>query len=76
MRFHVSMPVSGAYGQVVALLDRLECSGHFLTVDEVPLCERRQDGAGSADPSLTFSAYSRAPQGQARTARGGRRATR
>lgn len=76
VRFRISMPVSGAYGQVVALLDRLERSEHFLTVDEISLRERPQNGAGAADLSLTFSAYFKAPPGQARPARGGRRAAR
>jgi Tfp pilus assembly protein PilN len=74
VRFRIRMPVSGSYGQVTAFLDRLEQSALFLTIDEVKLRERPQDGAGAADLNLSFSAYFR--DTQPRPARkGGKRAS-
>ncbi len=65
VRFSISMPVSGPYRQVVALLERLERSRYFLTVDEISLRERPQEGAGAAELGLTFSTYFRDPEAAA-----------
>jgi hypothetical protein len=54
-RFRFIMPVSGSYAQLVAFLDRLERSDHFVTVDQVQL---QGTEAGEAPVlSLTLSAY-------------------
>jgi hypothetical protein len=55
MRFQFIMPVKGSYAQLVAFLDRLERSPHFVTVDEVQL----QGDATAGEPvlNLTLSAY-------------------
>lgn len=74
VRFRIRLPVSGSYRQVVAFLDRIEHSSLFLTVDEIRLRERPQDGAGAADLSLIFSAYFRDPEPR-RPAKGGKRAS-
>ncbi len=68
MRFRITVPMSGNYGQVVALLERLERSSHFLTVDEIKLRERPQEGAGATDLSLTFSTWFKDPQAAAAAA--------
>ena len=54
-RFRFTMPVTGSYAQLVAFLDRLERSDHFVTVDQVQL----QWGEAGQVPvlSLTLSAY-------------------
>lgn len=74
VRFRIRMPVSGSYRQVVAFLERLEQSRLFLTIDEISLRERPQDGAGAADLSLIFSAYFRDPEPRP-AAKGGKRAS-
>lgn len=72
VRYRIRMPLSGSYRQVVAFLDRIEQSRLFLTIDEITLRERPQDGAGAADLSLTFSAYFRDPQPRSAAKRGKR----
>lgn len=74
VRFSIKTPVNGSYQQVVAFLDRLERSELFLTIDEISLHERPQDGAGSADLTLMFSAYFHDPDARRPAARRGRRA--
>jgi hypothetical protein len=55
-RFEIEMPVSGTYRQLVALVQRLERSQYFLTLDEVSL--RQGVGRGSAaELTLGLSAY-------------------
>lgn len=54
-RFRFNMPVSGSYAQLVAFLDRLERSDHFVTVDQVQL---QSSETGQAPVlNLTLSAY-------------------
>jgi hypothetical protein len=54
-RFRFNMPVTGTYAQLVAFLDRLERSDHFVTVDQVQL---QGTETGEAPVlSLTLSAY-------------------
>lgn len=76
-RFRITAPMSGNYSQVVALLGRLERSPHFVTVDEITLRERRQEGAGATDLNLVFSTWFNDPQAAAEAAeskaRGARR---
>ncbi len=60
VRFRVTLPVGGSYRQVVAFLDRLERSSHFVTVDEVRLRERLQE-VGSAELNVSLSTYFHAP---------------
>lgn len=57
LRFVVTMPVAGTYRQIVGLLDRIERSSHFVTVDQV---EIREPAGGETDLRLVLSAYFRA----------------
>jgi hypothetical protein len=61
-RFVITMPVSGTYRQLVALVQRLERSQHFLTLDEVRLAGEAQ-GRG-AELSLTLSCYFKTGEGR------------
>lgn len=79
MRFRITVPVSGTYPQVVALLERLERSPNFVTVDEIKLRERPQEGAGTTELSLNFSTFftdpkavAAASESRSREARDGR----
>lgn len=63
VRFAIQMPVSGAYPQLVAYLDRLERLPYFLTVDGVQLKQQPQ-GAGT-ELGLRLSLYFREPAAQA-----------
>jgi Tfp pilus assembly protein PilO len=54
-RFRFSMPVTGTYAQLVAFLDRLERSNHFVTVDQVQL--RGTEDGGTPVLNLTLSTY-------------------
>lgn len=54
VRFAITMPMSGPYRQIVALLDRLEHQGRFLIVDEIQLRARTDAGA---DLTFALSAY-------------------
>jgi hypothetical protein len=54
VRFAITMPMSGSYRQIVALLDRLERSTRFLIVDQIQLRARTDAGA---DLSFGLSAY-------------------
>jgi Tfp pilus assembly protein PilO len=56
-RYAITMPVTGNYRQLTAFLDRMERSGHFLTVDAVNL--RKRAAGGEADLDVTMSAYVR-----------------
>jgi Tfp pilus assembly protein PilO len=62
VRFHITMPVTGSYAQLASLLDRLEKSRRFITVDQVAL--REEGNAGQAQLSLTLSAYFRSEAGE------------
>jgi hypothetical protein len=53
-RFQMTMQVKGSYRQLVSLLDRLERSPHFVTLDQVRLGRRE---AASAVLDLTLSAF-------------------
>jgi hypothetical protein len=54
-RIRITLPASGSYGQLVALLDRLERWERFVVVDQVHLREV-DDGA---DLSITLSTFCR-----------------
>jgi Tfp pilus assembly protein PilO len=56
-RFRFTMPVTGSYAQLVALLDRLERSPHFVTVDKVQLSN--SEGSEAAVLQLSLSTYFR-----------------
>jgi hypothetical protein len=57
-RFKISMPVSGTYDQVTGLVQELERSQFFLTLDEMAARTSGEDGGG-VDLNLQFSAYFR-----------------
>jgi Tfp pilus assembly protein PilO len=54
VRFAITMPMSGPYKQIVALLDRLEHQTRFLIVDQIQLHVRSDAGA---DLTFALSAY-------------------
>ena len=54
VRFAITMPMSGPYKQIVALLDRLERQSRFLIVDQIQLHVRTDTGA---DLTFALSAY-------------------
>jgi len=60
VKFAITMPMSGPYKQIVALLDRLERSGRFLIVDQIQLRVRSDVGA---DLTFVVSAYFKAEPG-------------
>ncbi|MFI5183884.1 MAG: GspMb/PilO family protein [Vicinamibacteria bacterium] len=60
VRFSITMPMSGPYKQIVALLDRLERSSRFLVVDQIQLRARTDVGA---DLTFVLSAYFKAEPG-------------
>ena len=60
VRFGITMPLSGPYKQIVALLDRLERSSRFLIVDQIQLRVRSDVGA---DLTFVVSAYFKADAG-------------
>lgn len=58
-KFGITMPVTGTYDQVAGLVQELEHSSYFLTLDEIGA--HGQGGEqGSVDLRLLFSAYFRA----------------
>jgi hypothetical protein len=61
VRFSITMPMSGPYKQIVALLDRLERSARFLVVDQIQL--RVRTDVGGADLTFVLSAYFKAEPG-------------
>jgi Tfp pilus assembly protein PilO len=66
-KFEISMPVSGTYDQVAGLVQELERSSYFLTLDEIGARQQGNLGEGSVELSLNFSAYFRAgPEGAPR----------
>jgi hypothetical protein len=60
VRFSITMPMSGPYKQIVALLDRLERSARFLVVDQIQLRVRTDVGA---DLTFVLSTYFKAEPG-------------
>jgi Tfp pilus assembly protein PilO len=58
-RFEINMPVTGTYDQVAGLVQQLERSSHFLTLDEINARQRGNE-EGSVGLNLLFSAYFRA----------------
>ena len=60
VRFSITMPMSGPYKQIVALLDRLERSTRFLVVDQIQLHVRTDVGA---DLTFVLSTYFKADSG-------------
>jgi hypothetical protein len=60
VRFSITMPMSGPYKQIVALVDRLERSARFLVVDQIQLRVRTDVGA---DLTFVLSAYFKAEPG-------------
>jgi len=65
-RIKVNLPLEGSYDQLVAFLQRVERSKHFLTVDRIALSG--QEGEGSAKLQVELSAYFRG-DGRARAER-------
>lgn len=61
VRFVITMPIQGQYRQVVSLLDRLERSRHFVTVDQVQI--RETQGSEGTGLNVEMSAYFRAEEG-------------
>jgi Tfp pilus assembly protein PilO len=57
LKFGIKMPVSGSYSQLVSLLDRLERTPRFVTVESLRL--RGKTGEQQADLDLVLSAYFR-----------------
>jgi Tfp pilus assembly protein PilO len=55
-RIKVNLPLEGSYDQLVAFLQRVERSKHFLTVDRIALSGK---GEGSANLQVELSAYFR-----------------
>lgn len=49
VRFTVSMPISGSYGQLLAFLETLERFPHFVTVERVALRDKAQASAAELD---------------------------
>ncbi len=68
MRFRINVPLRGSYSQVVTLLERLERSPNFVTVDEIKLRERPQEGAGATELSLVCSTFFSDPRAAAAAA--------
>jgi Tfp pilus assembly protein PilO len=68
-RFEMTMQVKGTYAQLVSLLDRLERSPHFVTLDEVRL-GRREGGETLLD--LKLGAYFRVEEPPPPAPAGGR----
>jgi hypothetical protein len=62
VRFAITQPVEGSYAQLVAFLDELERSSHFVIVDEVRIREKGGEAAGVASLDVSLSAYFKAPQ--------------
>jgi hypothetical protein len=60
-RFVITMPVSGTYRQLVALVQRLERSQYFLTLDEIRLSGDAQ--GAKAELALTMSCYFKTGEG-------------
>ena len=60
-QFVIDMPVTGTYRQLVALVQRLERSQYFLTLDQVRLRKESAQGRGSStELSLVMSCYFKA----------------
>lgn len=58
-KFEITMPVTGSYKQVAGLVQQLEHSTYFLTLDQIG-ARKQQSGEGdTVDLSLLFSAYFR-----------------
>jgi Tfp pilus assembly protein PilO len=53
-RYVVTMPLSGSYEQLMAFLQQLERSSHFLTIDRLGLRERDQGAQLDVEVSLYF----------------------
>jgi Tfp pilus assembly protein PilO len=62
VRFSITQPVEGSYSQLVAFLDELERSPHFVTVDEVRIREKGGEAAGVAALDVDLSAYFKASE--------------
>ena len=56
LRIKVTLPLEGSYAQLVAFLERVERSKHFLTVDRIALTG---DTDGAANLQVELSAYFR-----------------
>lgn len=59
-RFEIDMPVSGTYDQVTGLVQHLERSQYFLTLDEIGARSSADAGITGVALTLKFSAYFRA----------------
>lgn len=59
-KFKINMPVTGTYKQVTGLVQQLERSTYFLTLDEIGARQEGEASEGSVGLNLAFSAYFRA----------------
>jgi Tfp pilus assembly protein PilO len=62
-QLQMRLQVSGTYRELVAFLDRLESSSHFVTVDQIALRKRDTGAEGGLD--IALSAFYRLPSGAA-----------
>jgi Tfp pilus assembly protein PilO len=60
VRFGITMPVTGTYDQVAGLIQQLEHSSSFLTLDQIAAQKQGDEGVPTVDLKLAFSAYFRA----------------
>jgi Tfp pilus assembly protein PilO len=60
VRFGITMPVNGTYDQVAGLIQQLEHSSSFLTLDQIGAQKQGDEGVDTVDLNLVFSAYFRA----------------
>lgn len=59
-KFAITMPVGGTYDQVAGLIQQIERSSYFLTLDEVGARKQGNEEEGTVELNLLFSAYFRA----------------
>jgi len=59
-KFEINMPVTGTYEQVARLVQQLERSTFFLTLDEIGARQQGSEGEGTVALNLLFSAYFKA----------------
>jgi Tfp pilus assembly protein PilO len=60
-QLHMRLSVSGSYRALVAFLDRMERSAHFVTVDQIALRKRDTGSEGGLD--IALSTFYRVPAG-------------
>lgn len=59
-RFAITMPVTGTYDQVAGLVQQLERSTYFVTLDQIGARTGGNVGEGTVELDLSFSAYFKA----------------